>query len=62
MPVVTIAGNEKISLDKKREMIEEVSKIVAEAHNLPIETVTVLFQGYPKENIGAGGKLLIDRE
>ena len=42
-------------------MVHEVSKIVAETYGLPIETITVLVQEYPPENIGAGGELLIDR-
>ncbi|MDO5827585.1 MAG: tautomerase family protein [Methanobrevibacter sp.] len=61
MPVVTIAGNPNISDDERRKMVHEVSKIVAETYGLPIETITVLVQEYPPENIGAGGELLIDR-
>lgn len=62
MPVVTIAGNEGISIEKKREMIKKVSEAVAEAHDLPIETVTVLFQAYPAESVGVAGGLLSERE
>ena len=35
MPVITIAGNERISTDEKRKMVKEVSKIVSEAYGLP---------------------------
>ena len=31
MPVVTIAGNDGISVEKKREMVKKVSEVVAEA-------------------------------
>lgn len=62
MPVITIAGNEGISTEKKREMIKNVSEIVAEAYDLPIEAITVLVQAYPKESIGVAGELLSDRE
>ena len=58
MPVITIAGNDTISTDKKREMLEKVSKVVSEAYGLPIDAITVLVQGYSKEDIGVGGKLL----
>lgn len=58
MPVITIAGNDGISIDKQRKMVEEVSKVVADAYDLPIEAITVLIQAYPKENIGVAGKLL----
>lgn len=62
MPVVQIAGNNNISIDKKREMVEKVSEIVAEAYDLPVETITVLVTGFNPDDIGAGGKLLIDRQ
>lgn len=61
MPVVTIAGNEGITTEEKKEMVRNVSKIVAESYNLPIEAITVLIQAYPKENVGVSGKLLSDR-
>ena len=62
MPVITIAGNEGISIEKKREMVKKVSEVVAEAYDLPIETITVLVQAYSMDNIGAAGGLLSDRE
>lgn len=61
MPVITIAGNEGISLDKKRKMIKEVSEAVSDAYDLPIEAITVLVQAYPKESIGVAGELLSER-
>lgn len=61
MPVITIAGNDEISLEKKREMVEKVSETVAEAYGLPIDAITVLVQAYPKESIGVAGELLSDK-
>ncbi len=62
MPVITIAGNDGISLDKKREMVKKVSEIVAEAYDLPIEAITVLVQPYAKEDVGVAGGLLSEKE
>lgn len=62
MPVITIAGNETISIENKREMVKKVSQTVAEAYDLPIEAITVLVQAYPKESIGVAGELLSDKE
>ena len=62
MPVIHISGNNNISIEKKREMVEKVSQIVADAYGLPIETITVLVQGYEMDDIGAGGVLLSDRK
>ena len=56
MPVITIAGNDGISIEKKREMVEKVSQVVADAYDLPIDAITVLVEAYPKESIGVAGK------
>ena len=61
MPVITIAGNDCISLDDKREMVKKVSEVVAEAYGLPIDAITVLVQPYPKDNIGVAGELLSEK-
>lgn len=62
MPVITIAGNDGISIDKKREMVKNVSQVVADAYDLPIDAITVLVQAYPKESIGVAGQLLSERD
>ncbi len=62
MPVITIGGNDGITLEKKREMVKKVSEVVAEAYDLPIDAITVLVQGYAKENIGVAGELLSERK
>ena len=62
MPVITIAGNNTITLEKKREMVKKVSEVVSEAYDLPIEAITVLVQSYPKDDIGVAGELLSDEE
>ena len=54
MPLITIAGNDGISVEKKREMVKKVSEVVAEAYGLPVDAITVLIQAYPKESIGGG--------
>ena len=61
MPVITIGGNNTITLEKKREMVKKVSEVVSEAYDLPIDAITVLVQAYPKESIGVAGELLSDR-
>ena len=62
MPVITIAGNNTISVEDKREMVKKVSEIVSDSYGLPMEAITVLVQDYPKESIGVAGELLSDRE
>ncbi len=62
MPVITIAGNNGITIEKKREMIKKVSEVVAEAYDLPVDAITVLVQGYNFDDIGVAGELLSDRK
>jgi 4-oxalocrotonate tautomerase len=62
MPVITIAGNNGITVEKKREMVKKVSEVVADAYDLPIEAMTVLVQPYAKDDIGVAGGLLSDKE
>lgn len=60
MPVITIAGNDGITIEKKREMVKKVSEVVADAYDLPISAITVLIQPMAKDDIGTGGALLSD--
>lgn len=62
MPIITIAGNKGITIEKKREMVKKVSEVVSEAYGLPIEAITVLVQGYDFDDIGVAGELLSDRK
>lgn len=62
MPVIQIAGNNGISLEKKREMVKKVSEVVAEAYDLPVDAITVLVHGYNFDDIGVAGELLSDRK
>jgi len=61
MPIVTIAAR-ALPVEKKRELVRKVTELCCEAYGLPAETITVLIQEYPQENIGVAGRLLADRE
>jgi len=61
MPVIIVESN-KISLDKKREYIKQLTKITAEAYDLPESTVTILIKEIKSDNVGVGGVLLSERE
>ena len=58
MPVVTIDGPENASKEAKKEIIEKVSQRVADAYDMPVESITVLIRGTPAYNVGVGGKQL----
>ncbi|MBR0471680.1 MAG: tautomerase family protein [Methanosphaera sp.] len=58
MPVVTIDGPANATKEAKKAIIEKVSKIVADAYEMPIESITVLIRGSQPDNIGVGGEQL----
>lgn len=57
MPVITIEGPET-DKETKKEIIENLSKIVADKYEFPIESITVLIHENSLDNIGNGGKQL----
>ncbi|MDR0900397.1 MAG: tautomerase family protein [Methanobrevibacter sp.] len=60
MPVIIVESN-KLALDKKRKYVKELTKITAEAYDLPETAVTIILKENKSENIGVGGDLLSER-
>ncbi|MBE6486427.1 MAG: 4-oxalocrotonate tautomerase [Methanosphaera stadtmanae] len=56
MPVVTVEASKKLSKETKKEMIENVSEVVANEYGLPIQTITMIIRENIPENIGVAGK------
>ena len=59
MPVIIVESN-PVSIEKKRKLVEKITKIAAEIYELPEDTVTILIRELEREDIGTGGKLLAD--
>ena len=61
MPVITVEGPHK-SVEEKRKLVELLSKALKEAYGYPedFEHIIVVIHENDKENIGSGGKLLVD--
>jgi 4-oxalocrotonate tautomerase len=57
MPTITIALN-KTSEEKKRRLVEDLSRVAAEITEISLEHFVVFIQEHPHENIGVGGKTL----
>ena len=57
MPTITISLN-KTSTEKKKQLIETLSKEAAKITEIPVNHFVVYVQEYPNENIGVGGKSL----
>lgn len=61
MPVVTVEGPENATKEQKKEIIEKVSQIVADAYDMPIEAITVIVRGTHPDNVGTGGIQLSEK-
>ncbi len=55
MPHITLQMLQGRSVEQKKELIETMSRTVAEVAKCPIEAVTMTIQEVPKENWGTAG-------
>lgn len=60
MPHISIKGP-ALSLDKKRKLSAEITKIASETYEIPKEKFMIHIQEFSKENTASGGVLLCDK-
>ena len=61
MPNINVEGPTIKDIEKKKILVREITDAATKAYGLPRETIVVLIKENPPENVGVGGKLLIDR-
>ena len=62
MPNATIDGPPIKDLEVKRALVKEITDAMEKAYNIPREAYVILIKENLPENVGVGGKLIIDRE
>ena len=62
MPNISVEGPVITDVDKKRILVQELTEAAAKAYDLPKESIVVLIKENSPENVGVGGKLVIDRK
>ena len=62
MPSVIIEGPNIDDIEVKRVLVKEVTDALEKAYKLPREVYVVLIKENPPENVGVGGKLILDRK
>ena len=60
MPIALIKIIEGRSPEKKRRLIESVSRAMADSLEMPLDAVRVLLHEYPSGHWGRGGRLMSD--
>ena len=61
MPSIILEGPIIKDVEKKRELVKELTKVVSKFYGLPEKAIVVLIKENPPENVGVGGELVIDR-
>ena len=61
MPNVTIDGPEIGDVKIKRALVKEITDALEKAYKIPREAYVVVIKENPPENVGVGGKLIVDR-
>ncbi len=58
MPVVTVNWLEGRSLEQKKELVSEITRVVHQVGGSPVERINVVIHDVPSENWGRGGQLV----
>ena len=61
MPIITTEGPPIKDIEKKREFVYALSETASKIYGIPIEHIVVLIKENKQENVGSGGKLIIDK-
>ena len=62
MPNISVEEPVIKDVGKKRILVQELTDAATKAYGLPKEAIVVLIKENSPENVGVGGKLIIDRE
>jgi 4-oxalocrotonate tautomerase len=60
LPNATIEGPTITDVDIKRLLVKEITDALEKAYNLPREVYTVVIKENAPQNVGVGGKLILD--
>ena len=55
MPIITLENAGGLTLDQKKDLIRELTRVVAEITQKPESVVYVRIDEVPRENFGVGG-------
>lgn len=61
MPNITVEGPIIKEIDKKRILVKALTDAAVEVYGLPKDAIVVPIKENSPENVGSGGKLVLDR-
>ncbi len=62
MPTIYLDGPPVTDLDRKRQVIREVTEVASRYYRIPEDAMVVIIKENLPENVGLGGNLLADRQ
>lgn len=61
MPIINIAIAKGRSIDQKRALVREISRVVAETLDVDAEKIWIRIDEFDRDNFAVGGELMSDR-
>ena len=61
MPVISVEGPPVSDVSKKREFVQSITDAALSLFDVPRSAIVILFKENRPENVGVGGRLLVDR-
>lgn len=62
MPSATVEGPKVADVETKRLLVKEITDALEKAYKLPRQVYIVLIKENPPENVGSGGRLILDAQ
>jgi 4-oxalocrotonate tautomerase len=62
MPLITVEGPKIPEIERKRMLVERLTDAAVEVYGIAREHIIVLIRENLPENVGAGGRLIADRQ
>lgn len=62
MPIITLEGPPIADLNRRRELVHDLTAAAVKAYDLPQEKIIVILHENTREQVGVGGELLADKD
>lgn len=62
MPVITIDGPPINNLNKRRDLVANLTKVAAEAYAMPADKIIILIRENNPDQVAVAGELISDRQ
>ena len=61
MPTITVEGPPIEEIERKRQLVKDITEAAMKTFGLPKEVIVVVIKENTPDNVSVGGRLIIDR-